>query len=713
MSAAARRPDVDGGDPPVAALLLQRLVAPTPGRLGSTLRVTALVLAVVLIEQTFRIPDIAISAYIILFVSRTETASTVTGALVAGIAVTIAIFATIVVFMLSLGETGLRIPLIAAATFAAMFLSRAATLGPVFFVAGFIIAYGLTFGDEVLGIALQPDTAANTPQASLPEFLLMPPEEALLHALLWLALAVVLSIGLVVIGNLLSGRDTVAVVRGELAERLDAAARFCAGEESAAPRLAGFAREGLTELLKLQHFARGRAGSAMLTQEIARLGGQLLAWQRMTGKSVRAALHPAAAFCLAAAAALRERTILSDEPPQLAASGPLRPLAELLSRTLGALRGAMAPGPPAKGGSSHGLLVPDAFSNPEYPRFALKVTLAVMLCYLGMSLADWHGIHTCMITCFFVALGTLGETIHKATLRIAGCLIGAALGIGAILMVMPLMTDIGDLLLLLFPVTFLAAWIGFGGERIGYAGWQIGLAFYLVVLQGDGPTLDMQTGRDRIVGILIGNLVIFVIFIAIWPVHAADVARASLAKAVESLGLLLEPDGAQPNVAAVFTQAIERARGVLVNDRFETQPLRGARRARPIDATVVAQVQALVLPVSVLIDLRAEPAATHLPEVARRAFAEHESALAAWFRRAASWVATGAGAEELLPGLPAPPDHDPTSMELPAPVADHVACRMAWLHVLREDVRAILDEVVARAQPALGAPAPEALHALP
>ena len=74
-------------------------------------------------------------------------------------------------------------------------------------------------------------------------------------------------------------------------------------------------------------------------------------------------------------------------------------------------------------------------------------------------MTDWPGIHTCVITCFFVALGTVGETIHKATLRFIGCLIGAGLGLGAILLLMPLMTDLGDLLLLLAPVTLLAAWV--------------------------------------------------------------------------------------------------------------------------------------------------------------------------------------------------------------------------------------------------------------
>src|SRR6516162_7078564 len=100
-----RPPDVDEGD----ARDLVALLRPTPDRIGDSVR----------------------------------------------IAVVVAIFATIAVFMLSLSEPALRIPLMAVMTFASMFLARAATLGPVFFVAGFVIAYGLTLGDEVLGLALQ------------------------------------------------------------------------------------------------------------------------------------------------------------------------------------------------------------------------------------------------------------------------------------------------------------------------------------------------------------------------------------------------------------------------------------------------------------------------------------------------------------------------------------------------------------------------------
>src|SRR5215467_9199098 len=159
---AARRgppPDVDEGNPRNLVALLRRELRPTPGRLGDSVRIVGVVLAVVAIAETFRIPDIALSAFLVLFLSGREAASTVRTALISGIAVVLSIFVTIAVFMLCLSEPALRLPLMAVITFAAMFLSRASPLGPVFFVAGFIVAYGSTLGDEVIGLALQPATA--------------------------------------------------------------------------------------------------------------------------------------------------------------------------------------------------------------------------------------------------------------------------------------------------------------------------------------------------------------------------------------------------------------------------------------------------------------------------------------------------------------------------------------------------------------------------
>src|SRR5215472_2228526 len=120
-----RSPDVDEGDARNLVALLRSELRPTPGRLGDSVRVV-----VVAISETFRIPEIALSAFIVLFLSGREAASTVRTAVISGIAVVLAIFATIAVFMLSLSEPALRIPLMAIMTFGAMFLSRASPLGP-------------------------------------------------------------------------------------------------------------------------------------------------------------------------------------------------------------------------------------------------------------------------------------------------------------------------------------------------------------------------------------------------------------------------------------------------------------------------------------------------------------------------------------------------------------------------------------------------------
>jgi multidrug resistance protein MdtO len=211
-----RAPEVDEGDTRDLVALLRRELRPTPGRLGDCLRIVVVLLGLIAIAETFRLSEIALSAYIVLFLSGREAASTVLTALLAGIAVVLAIFVTIAIFMLSLSEPALRIPLMAAMTFGAMFLSRTATPGPVFFVAGFIVAYGLTLGDQVLGLALQPATAGNAEQFALPEIVFAPPEEALVRFLLWLSLAVALPVILLIVANLL---DWATVAAGSRVRR--------------------------------------------------------------------------------------------------------------------------------------------------------------------------------------------------------------------------------------------------------------------------------------------------------------------------------------------------------------------------------------------------------------------------------------------------------------------------------------------------------------
>src|SRR6516162_8652985 len=162
----------------------------------------------------------------------------------------------------------------------------------------------------------------------------------------------------------------------------------------------------------------------------------------------------------------------------------------------------------------------------------------------------------------------------------------------------------------------------------------------------------MYTARDRTIGILFGNIVILVIFTTIWPVSVANVVRTHLARALEQLatlvGLDAGTDGEIPQAArsaahTAFGQAIAQARAVLVNDPFETREVQRAVGRRPIDAIVVDQVGWLFIPVSAILDLRADAADHELPQATQGALRTHHQALAAWFRQAASWTRSGEG----------------------------------------------------------------------
>src|SRR5262249_58954439 len=95
---------------------------------------------------------------------------------------------------------------------------------------------------------------------------------------------------------------------------------------------------------------------------------------------------------------------------------------------------------------------------------------------------------------------TVGASIQKGILRFAGSAVGGALGILALVYALPHAETLGGFWAVFATGTALAAWVNFGSPRVSYGGYQIGLAFYKVILQGWGPVTSLTGARDRLGG---------------------------------------------------------------------------------------------------------------------------------------------------------------------------------------------------------------------
>jgi len=288
------------------------------------------------------------------------------------------------------------------------------------------------------------------------------------------------------------------------------------------------------------------------------------------------------------------------------------------------------------------LFVSDALTNPVYLQFGLKVTLAAMLCYIAYTAVDWPGIHTCTITCVVVALSSAGATIHRASLRLLGALIGGGLAILATVFVVPHLESIGQLLLLILPVAALSGWVTSGSERISYCGVQIAMAFFYGVLEGYVPNTDVTHVRDRLVGIVLGIAVMAVIFNYVWPERAEQQMRAALAKAVRAAAALLRRHGRPASGTAGASIAAERS-GIFENlvlaqrmaevALFEPTPA-GTVERPGTDAELVVASQATAISSLQVAQLRAENP-VELDAAGQHLLKAYDNAVAAVLRRVA------------------------------------------------------------------------------
>jgi multidrug resistance protein MdtO len=511
--------------------LLRRELQLDASRVRSVMRIATGTAIAVAVAMVFQIPLPAYVAYLIFLLSQEDTASTLISSIGGLVAVTLAVAFSLLFYVFDASEPALRIPLLTLSTFLGSFLSRTSTLGPIAFLSGFVLVLSQTLIDD----------APNT--------------EALTHGVLWLWVVVATPVFTVIVLNLLTGESPVALSRQRAATLMEAAADYIERPLSQNPSLLRNKLVALNQL-KGKAFLWDKKLKAF-AEEDQRLFGLMLEILQ-----IARALPPqlAAGSRHALASSLRQsRALFLKRRGIDAATVPLvhdgmesefDPVCEALRLALRDLHteasGQTQAGTPnTHTAASRRFFVPDAFHNPAHVRYALKVTFAVLASYATYALLDWPGIRTAVTTCFFVSLTTFGESAHKLTLRISGALIGGLLGGLCLVFVIPSLTDIGQLCLLVAGVSALCAWVSTSSENISYAGMQMAFAFFLGTLQGYSPASDLTVLRDRVVGIVIGNIWISVFFTSLWPVSALQQARNLWSSSLKKLSALLVASTAQ------------------------------------------------------------------------------------------------------------------------------------------------------------------------
>jgi multidrug resistance protein MdtO len=497
-----------------ASELVRLIFEPAPGRVEFALRVGAICAATTLVGEVYRAPpDLALAVYVVFFMNKADRATSVVLGFVMPIVMTICVLVVLGVALQVMDHQAWKVASIAILSMAFLFLGSTSAVGPLGGIFALVTGYAL-------------DTLTQLPVGDLAA-------RGLLYAWLLVALPALLSN----LFNLMMAPSPRQLVQRDLAAGLRLAAKLLTDPDpvarrSARERLPRDAEEipKLLELVKKERVTSAKDTAAL--RQAALSATSILALAELADRDPDA--RPPAPVLAPFAATLAEMAAIvagGGYPLEIEAPDPdvtsLSPRAAAMIVELRALLGSFADPPlaeaagPAKK-ARHGFFRADALTNPQHIEQALRTTAAAMTCYLLYTLLHWNKIHTCFITCYVVSLGTIGDSIQKLALRIAGCLVGAAAGLGALIAVIPHLSSIPELLAAVFLGTFVSAWVAGGSKRISYAGFQMAFAFLLCVIQRSAPGTDMVTARDRIWGIVLGNAASYVFFTRLWPVSVGQ-----------------------------------------------------------------------------------------------------------------------------------------------------------------------------------------------
>jgi multidrug resistance protein MdtO len=534
-----------------------RLLAPQPGRLEMATRLAVTCALTVLVVEIYQTPDQALSVYLVFFLNRADrTASLIIDFLLVAL-VTVIIGFVLLFAMAVINDPMWRVVSMSAVSIAILFVASASKLSPLGGTIALIVGYGLDLlGTTPLGIG-----------------------EVATRSLLYAWLFVAIPAGISMIVNLLSAPPPRRLAEQTIARGLElCAAMLEVSDENIRSQFREHLRERTAETQKLLGLADREKTSTptdiAALKQAANSTTLLMSAIDVMDRNPEAGLPLPLADNLARmfrkmSGILRAGAYpvrIGWDPPNMGRA--LTPLeADILRDIKEAITHFAEPSSenqvkePRKEGSR--FFAADAFSNPDYIHYALKTTAAAMFCYILYSLLDWSGIHTSFLTCYIVALGTTAETVEKLTLRIGGCLLGAAAGYVTMIFLIPDLNSITALMVVVFFGTLAAGYISAGSPRISYAGFQAAFAFYLCVIQGSSPAFDLYTARDRVIGILLGNVVAYVVFTNLWPVSVSKRIDPAIAALLRHLSAMMTADSqsrralasqAQSALAAIETE---------------------------------------------------------------------------------------------------------------------------------------------------------------
>ncbi len=531
-------------------LAVRARLQPAPGRWAFTLRIALICTLTACAVSMYGTPDAAFTIYMAFFLNRPDR----TASIVTSVAMLLLISCVIAFSMISaivvVNSPMVRVAAIAVISFGLLFLTSASKLRPVGANIALVAGYAL----DLLGTVTVGEEATR----------------GLLYVWLFVAFPVAASI----LVNLLIAPSPRSLLQKGLADRLTLAADLLSTAGPAlTARLERTLHSGdatLNGYLRMMGIERSAppATLAALGQAIrsSTVVLQLLDLAAREGHSLDPAnagrltpsLRSMAAIFADGSYPVSVEPVLGFLEP--GATNDARLAVELDKALVGF---AVANGKDRPLPVVHtGFFEPDAFTNETHVLFAVRTTAAALLCYILYSLLDWPGIHTCFLTCYIVSLGTAAESVEKLVLRIAGCLVGAALGYVALLLILPWVTSVGGLMVIVFMGTAVAAWIVAGGPFVAYAGLQLAFAFLLCVVQGSAPAFDLTVARDRVIGILIGNLVTYLALTRLWPSSVGARIDLTIARLVD----LLVQAARTPAMAAAAVGAVGTDMGNIARD---------------------------------------------------------------------------------------------------------------------------------------------------